>query len=338
MKLAILQMAHPSQVESAAYMLRLAGYEARYCGPRLRCQLTTEAECKTVAALEGACHLGLHRVSDDILPAEPEDVDRCDLFCEIKRTNLPKIVRRWPRLADRICWWPINGGRPEANSSEGDLTNCPWPVTGPHLWYGEPEFNGRGRNHVYYPPHARADDYLKIDRKSPTGAPFCLCHGVRGWGYAAIVDDVRARGVRVYGQGAPDGVVQHRSVAELCETASCMVHLKGEDCPGWALYEALLSACPIVLPRWLVRRSHMEALFDETTCALFGPYPNDDHRGDPEYPRCVDEIGRYVEALKDPQVNRRVGEAGRRRLLDLMWRPDRDLPAFLRWLAREFPR
>ena len=102
-KLALIQNGDSPQLESSAVMLRAAGYDVKYCGPALRRELLN-AGCDTVLSVEQMYSLGYDRLDPSIEPATLDDMERCDLFCEIKVRNVPKIVARWPRLHGRIAY------------------------------------------------------------------------------------------------------------------------------------------------------------------------------------------------------------------------------------------
>lgn len=341
-KLAILQMSDTPQIESSAHQLRLAGYEVAICGDELRTQLQA-AGCRAVLPYRGMLDAGYDKLNDGTWEAGPQDMQRCSLFCEIKVGNLDLISQQWPHLRNKLCWWRVNGAMPEYTPHGGDETDPPYPVVGANLWYREPIFNRRGKNHVFYPPYPRMDDYLRLNRSSMRASsnfydpPFCLCHGFKGWGYNACLPRMVEQGIRVFGMGAPDGIIPHKLVPRYMEQGLAMAHMKGSDCPGWALYEALLAGCPIVMPRLLVTRSHMEDLFiDGQTYLGVGPVGTGDGKVETEHDRCMDEAIIHLEALRDPHYNQKIGLAGRNKLMEVMWRADRDLPAFCEWLAKEF--
>lgn len=339
MKLAILQMADTPQIESSAVMLRHAGYEVKVCGQALRNELQ-RAGCDTVLAVQTMIDIGYDALDPSIQEAQPWEMEKCDLFCEIKCRNLEKIWWRWPRLRNRTAWWRVNGARPEhviRDLGHGKVEDCgnemepECPVITANLWYGEPEYDRPpGTNYVFWPPYPRARDYDPIRRGNylscnEPGKPFGLIHGIYGWGFKEIVGRVKDLGVDLYGSNAPAGMVHHRVVSDLVATRLCMVHLKGVDCPGWSLYEALLGGCPVVVPRWLIHRMLAFDLFKEgETCYAFGSVPNEHGRGPMDWDLCVQEIETVLAILSDRENNLGIGMAGRERLLELMWRPDKD--------------
>ncbi len=347
MKLAILQMSDTPQVESSTVMLRSAGYTVKVCGSHLRSELIRTG-CDTVIGKESAISIGCDLPDPTIEEATVRDLEKCDLFCEIKINNIHKMLHRWPRLERRICFWRVNGSRPEhVRRSDGrggiedcgDETNPPCPAITANLWYREPEYNFNGNNYVFWPPYPREADYDPTKRTviSTYGSPFCLCHSIYGWGFRDVVDECRDLiGLDVYGRGSPSGLIPHSAIPGLVATRIAMVHLKGSDCPGWALYESLLGGCPVVIPRWCVSRSAMEELYTDDTCILFGPEPDATGRGDPDFPRCMREIQEAMSRLKDRSLNQEMGMAGRARLKELMWNEERDGAKFKSYLERTF--
>lgn len=373
-RLAIIQNGDSPQLESTAVMLRAAGYDdVRYCGRALRNALQA-AGCDTVLGVEQMYALGYDRVDGSIREASPADMDRCDLFCEIKVRNVPLVARRWPRLAKQIVYVRVNGSEPEICPRGGDEVNLPCPVVTACLWYGHPRYRitdasetksaenhregppitlddiladhaalvpgDNGMAYTCWPPYPRSGDYDRTDRSTLAGyePPYSLCHSTGAWGYGPIVDDCVKLGVRCYGNRSPHGQVPHRAVAGIAARALCLVHLKSVDCPGWALYEALLSGCPVVTGRLLNSRMLAYSLLEHgETCLEFGvPASRRYGRGDMNYPQCLTDIAAALERLRDPAENRRIGEAGRKRLRDLLWTPERDGAGFRAFMARHF--
>jgi hypothetical protein len=168
--------------------------------------------------------------------------------------------------------------------------------------------------------------------------PLCLIHNIAGWGYRDLLDHMRGLGVRCHGAGSPDGLVQHREIPVRLSTALAMVHLKSSDAPGYALYEALAAGCPLVCTRRLIWRCQMqELLIPGKTCLVFD---RETHEGltVEDVVECTREVGEHLQRLADPTENRRIGEAGRQRLKEVMWSADRegDLTSLRTFLQRQF--
>ncbi len=199
-------------------------------------------------------------------------------------------------------------------------------------WYETPRY-------CIWPPFVRAHEY-EYDRSfAPPTHPLCLIHNAAGWGYGKLIEACRDKlGLRVHGAGSPDGLLQHREVSSLLTSAKCMVHLKSNDAPGYALYEALAAACPIVCPRRLIWRCKMQDLLvPGETCLTFDRETHDSMT-DAEVLTCLREIEGHFKKLADPVENRRIGYNGRRKLEELTWSRDRpaDVSSFGEFLSRSF--
>lgn len=201
-----------------------------------------------------------------------------------------------------------------------------------------------GMAYVCWPPYPRSAEYDRVNRERIRKAngnntpPYCLAHSAPAWGYGQIVQQCVEMGIRVFGNNAPHGQVSHREVVGITERALCLVHLKSVDCPGWALYEAILAGCPVVTGRLLNSRMLAGALLEHgETCLEFGvPASLDYGRGDMDFPKCLANIKEALERLRDPAENIRVGENGRRRLNELLWTAGKDGPGFKAFMERHF--
>lgn len=377
MKLAILQMSDTPQIESTAVMLRYAGYEVKVCGKPLRERLR-QIGCDTVLAVSQMRALGYDPLEEGISEASVSDMLTCDLFVEIKVRNVEKITREWPRLKGKIAWWRVNGAQPEICPNGGNEVALVCPVITACLWYGTPRYyqdkgekprqaqsclehlanrpvalsdlralsnsaqtGSNGMAYTFWPPYPRSAVYDSIERSRLVEFtdPFCICYNVKAWGYGEIIDQcVDLLGVKMFGNGSPAGQIPHSQVPSIVSTGKALVHLKSVDCPGWALYEAILGGCPVITGRLLNSRMlAYDLLEDGVTCLEFGvPASLEYGRGNVALSQCFEDITDALLRLGNPSENSRIGQAGKERLNRLMWNTERDGESFKEFMERWF--
>jgi len=350
LKVAVIQCADTGPLESLVLMLRALGYKCLRVGQELSSQLI-KAGCDTVMTseyLHDSMGYELPLVIDGV--ATPRDAENCDLFVDVKaHRNLPFILNRFPSLEGKVLWYRINGGQPEhvvnARGDHGNELDPPCPVVTPNQWYksGIPgkawmTFPWADRAYAFWPKFARAKEFDTEDRAiKDFRHPVCLIHNASGWGYQNLIEGVRKMGVKVFGRGSPDGLVHHSRAMDLLTCASCMVHLKSNDAPGYSLYEAIHSGCPIILPRRLIWRCRMEELFVENeTCLCFDRETHDPIESQSEINHCLDEIRSHLTTLSSPEKNVEVSANAFVRLKQLEWNEGRDLEGFRKFMERHY--
>ena len=190
--------------------------------------------------------------------------------------------------------------------------------------------------YTHWPNYPSKDKFLAADRKGIVdfADPYNLCYYAHAWGYGEIVPKCRELGVKMY--GSDDGQVQHTEVPALAANAKALVHLKAVDAPGWTLMEAMLSGCPVITGRMLNSRMlAYDLLRHGETCLEFGVHCTHEFgRGDTQQDKCYADIVDALETLSDPVENCRIGQAGRKRLLEVMWSPERDGDSFHEFAER----
>jgi len=355
MKTAILNVADTGPLDSLVEMLQSVGYRCLLPDAGLRDALKRQGCNMVLDPRSLQRNEGYDPPHFQLGEATVADTETCDLLVCVKaHQNYAKIVSSWPDLRGRILWYRINGGRPEhvvnARGDHGDEVRPPCSILTPNQWYASGDYrNNVDRDHSYvcWPPFVTAGDY-DYPRVNTEGKrqhqgytnPLCLVHNLRGWGYgeplAGVVEEF---GIRCHGVGSPHGLIQHREVRVKLAEALAYVHLKSSDAPGYSLYEALASACPVVCTRRLIWKNRMEdLLIPGETCYVFDRPTHD--------PICAEELAEIrvelraaLKALSSSQENRRVGENGRRKLRELMWSKDKaeDVESLKSFFARNFP-
>lgn len=341
MKTALIQVVDQGPTESLVEMLGHAGYDSYLLSYSQQDELRSLG-CDTVLSVEQLVKSwGYEAPSHDKLVYPPHNVTfkNCDLFVCVKaHRNGPMVWSKYPRLEKRTVWFRINGGAKEHVIRSdgfdcGNEINPPCPVITPNQWYAEDSWA-----YTHWPPFLRFDDYLPNHGRPKKNyfAPLCLIHRIDGWGYKDLVAPLSSLGIRFYGVGCPDGLLEHSHVPHALSCALAYVHLKSSDAPGYALYEALAAGCPVVCTRRLIWRCAMgHLLIPNETCLVFD---RETHEGltEQDVVDCTTEVRRHLDRLKDPEENRRLGMAGRQRLAEVMWRVDRDGEGFREWMERMF--
>lgn len=325
MNTAILQHADTGAIESMAVMMHAIGWECALPSNDLKNALRG-LRCDTVCDVDTMVRQwGYEPPSFQGKPL-PEvgvsDLSRTDVvLMDVKaHRNAEKIWKRWPGL--KVIWHRVNGSEPENVPGKGNEIDPPVPVLTPDLWYRErgPWSN---RSYAYWPPFYRIDDYVRPRPTISYDPPLCLINNIGGWGHGAMVEPVRKLGVKCYGLDSPEGLVHHSNVPGLLSRALCMLHLKSNDAPGYALYESLAAACPIVCSWRLINRCKMHDLFiPGETCLVFDR-DSTDVRGPLDLDESMALLVKALGQLSDPRENVRIGLNGRNRLKEVMWSPDK---------------
>lgn len=326
-KIAIVNVSDTGPLESIVVMLQSVGYVCLIPNEQLKRQLRN-AGCDTVLDIQNLVSRMGYENPFHIAEATPEDMGKASVFVDVKaHRNAPKIWEAWPNLKDKVLWYRINGGMPEVTEKGGDEMNLICPILTPNLHYANDPvkadfFDWDRRAYVMWPPFYRFSEYGY--RQNLSGEPICLIHNVGGWGYSTLIDKVREIGVRCYGVGSPDGLIRHEKLKEMFQRTVAMVHLKSNDCPGYALYESIAANCPVIVSRRLIGRMAMQDLFIEgETCYCFDREEDGLPFTEQDAVTCQAEIMEGLRRLSDSQENARVGENARYKLANLMWDADK---------------
>lgn len=358
MKTAILQVADTGPLESLVVMLQSVGYRCFLPSSSLKDELR-RIGCDTVLNVADLVRTGSYEPPMELPEASlvrgverggHGDMDTADLYVDIKAHRCyDKVVDRWPNLVGKVLWYRINGGKPEHVIKRdgfdcGDEANPPCPVLTPNQWYSpltceincwcKPE----GKSYCCWPPFHRLKDYLGERTKHQYTQPLCLVHNLAGWGWGSMVESMRKLDVLMHGDGSPDGPLRHDLLRGKFHQTLAMVHLKSSDAPGYAIYEAMASGCPIVCSKRLIWRNRMQdLLIDGETCLTFDRETHDS-LDDAAVEKCTSEIKEHLSWLSKPDNNRKIGEAGRRQLLSVVWSADKteDVASLSAFMKRNF--
>lgn len=360
-KTAILQVADAGPCESIVVMLQAVGYRCYLPSEQLRNELR-RIGCDTVLSPKDLTRQMGYSPVMDLLEARIADMQATDLYVDIKaHRNASKVWNKWPILRKKTLWYRINGGYPEhvinARGDHGDEVNPICPILTPNMWYKEQIHDTttkdnikwrtcvpapwRDKAYACWPPFMRFNEYYqKYDRRDKDfDSPMCLIHNLQGWGYQKLVKPVREMGVKCYGAGSPDGLIDHSLVGVGLSKALCMVHLKSSDAPGYSIYEALAAKCPIICTRRLIWRNRMESLLiPNETCLVFDRETHDE-LSDKDVEECTTEIKQHLEYLSLSGNNLRIGENGYNKLQEVMWNKNRlyDVKSLDQFMKRMYP-
>lgn len=349
--LAVLQVADVGPLDSLVAMLNSVGIACALPNYQLQGELR-RLGCSDVLSVDDLVRSGSYDQPIEALPIVKSDaMERNDvLFVDIKaQKNYHKVTERWPNLANRQLWYRINGGKPEhvinANGDHGDEVNPPCPVLTPNQWYGLGRldatnpigYNDFSRMYCCWPPFVAIDDYDPSLRFTKNWErPICLVHNLAGWGYGPLANKFRDMGVALHGDRSPDGMLKHREVPTRLSKCLAYVHLKSNDAPGYALYEALAAGCPVICTRKLIWKCRMgELLIPGDTCLVFdkethAPFSTED------LVQCEHEVRQHLKDLTSPEYNERIGMAGRRQLTKVMWNETRDRESLREFLLAHY--
>lgn len=261
-------------------------------------------------------------------------IENADIFVDLKKKDLDSIKNMLPAKT-RGMLYVINGGWDDYEDY-----GFHYPTITNNFWIKGNVF------HCWSPP-AYFDD-LKPKEEPGRESPMGLLHNARNWGFGSILDQVREKtGLRVYGwHGSPSGMILNSKVPEYLEKASCFVHLKASDCPGWALYEAFATATPVVVTDLFIKRMKFQELYiDGETCLTWG---KTSYKQDPEDEKkisefidanrenMIEEICECVEKLKNPVYNQLIGMNGHKKWKELAeWNEKKSL-AFREFINSNF--
>lgn len=246
-----------------------------------------------------------------------DTVDDADMFVDLKKHDLDSMLKLRPHLKGLL--YVINGG------ADGyDNWGKYYPTITNNFWIDN-------AFQVWSPPVDGLEPDPTIERTEP---PIDLLHSARGWGFRSWINKIMdATGVRIHGDGdSPHPKLQNTEVGDYLKKSLCFLHIKASDCPGWALYEAFSTATPVVVPDLFVARMKFPDLYiDGETCMTWGKTLFKQDKKDPkiitefidqEMPQAIEEMKEIMEKLKDPEFNRKIGEAGHKKWKELTeWTP-----------------
>lgn len=327
MKTAVLHVPHRDSELAMASMLKAIGYRALGLDSALSSKLHNAVKFNAVSCLQEKASLS--------------ELERCDIFVCVKHYHIDPMLKFAPYLQDKILWFDINGGIPlqfiEKQPYKTYPSCLPVPYVSANKRYAPGSyFNLTGcERYVCYVPFSRIDEYSAVNRNNFGQTPICLVHAPKHWGYGWSISTMQELGLKYYGKKAPDGPVPQGRVAGCLQSALCYVHMKDHDCPGFALYQALASRCPVVVTSIFLERTLYTDLYrDGETCLVLqddGSLPKDERVKLLQSNAC-----KILERLRDPVENRRIGCAGARRLNELLWRPSTNGSSFKQFIEANF--
>ena len=330
-KLAIVHVPHEQCEASIAEMLNSVGYHVFGIGRDVSHLLNVYMKPVVASRLP--------------IKAELSHFRKCNLFVTVKHYNIPWLEENHNHLKGKLLWFDINGGIPGITIPQEPRKGYPLEVPVPYIsankhYADDSSYQVSGPRYICYIPLPNRQEFLiAAHKRSLSDPPVCLVHNPKHWGYGWLVDQLISKhGVRFFGGfGASNGLLKPKEISGVLTTALCMVHAKSRDCPGCALYESLLTGCPVIITDLFLERTWYTDLYiDGETCLVV--------KDNPELPIpertkfLMDQITVCINRLKDPTENARIGSNGRRRIVQLMWQSDRadDVSSFRDFMRRSF--
>lgn len=312
---------HPSH--SIALMLRSVGYEVSMLHDRAIQNLRNKGYLGGVSQSELR---SMGYSAPEIPMVGEEAIAEADLFVDLKTAYLDSFKKLYPEK--KCLHFLINGGI-------DDYQNCgfSYPVVTANMWVEGDAFK------TWLP----FDNVHKLEpraKRTEFGVPIGLLHSAKGWGFGHLLSLVIEKtGVKIYGAGSPAGVIQNTELPSVFEKTIGLLHMKSNDCPGYALYEAMQAGIPLILCEQLLDRMKMRELYEDgETCVLWGgsfydkkycqetglskEWYKDDEMA------VVNEILAAIERLKDPEYNYKIGIGGHERFKKLTAWTDEKKQAF----------
>lgn len=309
MKLAVINAADTGAVEATAFMLSKVGYDCYLPHNALRQELR-QIGVTSDDPIDMAKRFAYDHPR---VPYYYGGMEAVDLFVDLKAHAVyDKLVKRWPSLADKVLWLCINGGDPR-NRTDG-LPWCwpPCPMLTHNQWY-DAGSNLINRRYICFPPYQQMERHERLGHE---GQAVCLVHNVERWGYGEAIEKLKSH-VLFFGGNSPAGLISNAQCCELLKRAVAMVLVKCGDAVGFSTVEAMASACPVVCTQHYIDETRLHRLLEPgVTCLTF----------DQKYP--VESLKAALDVLSCKINNERIGQAGCERLVQLMWREDRDLSSF----------
>jgi hypothetical protein len=312
---AVLNVGHSGCVGSILIMLKSLGYEVVHLHDRALKNLEERHSITPNAIRTSLFFMGYERPPVDYVGLEA--LDDCDLYIDIKEESMDKILELYPRLKGKSLHFVINGGKkPYCNTKYPSVSANMYT---PGFKCFIPFLNWQGLT-----PRKPLEEY---------GLPVDFLHNAYNWGFGDYIDGVREMGVRVHGdKGSPDGLIHQVDLKDCIKSAKALVHMKGSDSPGYALYEAFASGVPVIVPQLFVdRMKYQDMYINGETCLTFGSYAYEIIDDNPDKPienwnlrstkaRVLLEIQGHLDRLEDPKENHRIGLAGYNKWRELtMW-------------------
>lgn len=330
MPTAIINCADQGPCESLAFMLNRIGWEA-YIPDESMLTVLRDAGCDTVLSPEGLVKSWGYEMPR--VPRISHDMDQCDAFFDLKaHRNRDKILSVFPQWKNKIGWYRINGGEVEIHLTQEFLPGV--PIVTPNAWY-----KFRADAYWMWPPfvegHNRESE-ARFDYHERTGDPICLIHNLKGWGHLDVAEKLGGV-VKCYGGSSPDGLIPHEKIWGTLGNAKAMVHLKSNDCPGYALYEAIYSGCPVILSRKLIWRMRQSDLWIEGETCLCYDVPGHQPRTERESALCAEEILCQLERLsRDKTLGTKIACKAFERLKSLEWPSNSGVESFRSFMQKHF--